>query len=58
MPEVKRTEKTPGTTTITFTFPVGRSVDYESDNVILEELTKEYIIKKTVSIYAVLYFKV
>ncbi len=43
---VKRTKKTPKTTTITFKFPDGKSVDYKSDNVILEELTKEYFIKK------------
>lgn len=43
---VKRTLRTPRTTKITFTFPDGQSVDYESANVILEELTKEYIVKK------------
>ena len=34
---VKRTEKTPKTTTITFSFPDGQSVNYESANVILED---------------------
>lgn len=43
---IKRTDKTPKTTTITFTFPDGQAVDYKSDNVILEELTREYIVEK------------
>ena len=38
---VKRTDKTPETTTITFTFPDGQSVVYESDNVILDQLSKD-----------------
>ena len=33
---IKRTEKTPKATVITFTFPDGQEVDYESPNVILE----------------------
>ena len=52
---VKRTEKTPKATTITFTFPDGQSVDYKSDNVILEELTKEYIIEKMLFPYIPFY---
>ncbi len=52
---VKRTEKTPKETTITFTFPDGQSVDYKSDNVILEELTKEYIIEKMLFPYIPFY---
>ena len=52
---VKRTEKTPKATTITFTFPDGQSVDYKSDNVILEELTKEYIIEKRLFPYIPFY---
>lgn len=52
---VKRTAKTPKTTTITFTFPDGQSVDYKSDNVILEELTKEYIIEKKLFPYIPFY---
>ncbi len=52
---VKRTEKTPKATTITFTFPDGQSVDYKSDNVILEELTKEYIIEKKLFPYIPFY---
>lgn len=31
---IKRTDRTPQTTTITFTFPNGQCVDYESENVI------------------------
>lgn len=52
---VKRTEKTPKATTITFTFPDGQSVDYKSDNVILEELTGEYIIEKKLFPYIPFY---
>ena len=40
---VKRTERTPGRTVVTFVFPDGREAEYGSDNVILENLTKEYI---------------
>lgn len=43
---VKRTSKTPKTTSITFTFPDGQTVCYESENVILEQFTREYIIEK------------
>ena len=52
---VKRTEKTPKVTTITFTFPDGQSVDYKSDNVILEKLTREYIIEKKLFPYIPFY---
>ncbi len=52
---VKRTEKTPKATTITFTFPDGQSVDYKSDNVILEDLTKEYMIEKRLFPYIPFY---
>lgn len=52
---VKRTDKTPKATTITFTFPDGQAVDYESDNVILEELTKEYIVEKKLFPYIPFY---
>ena len=52
---VKRTEKTPKATTITFAFPDGQSVDYKSDNVILEELTREYIIEKKLFPYIPFY---
>lgn len=38
---IKRTKRTPAVTTVTFLFPDGQSVEYTSDNVILEELTKE-----------------
>ncbi len=52
---VKRTDKTPKTTTITFTFPDGQSVDYQSANVILEEFTKEYILEKRLFPYIPFY---
>lgn len=52
---VKCTEKTPKTTTVTFTFPDGQAVDYKSDNVILEELTKEYIVEKKLFPYIPFY---
>lgn len=52
---IKRTDKTPKTTTITFTLPDGQSMDYNSDNVILEELTKEYIIEKKLFPYIPFY---
>jgi hypothetical protein len=43
---VKSTGSTPKKTTITFLFPDGQNVDYVSDNVILDDLTKEEIIEK------------
>lgn len=52
---IKRTDKTPKTTTITFAFPDGQSVDYKSDNVILENLTKEYIVEKRLFPYIPFY---
>lgn len=52
---VKRTDKTPKTTTITFTFPDGQSIDYASDNVILEQFTKEYIVDKRLFAYIPFY---
>lgn len=52
---VKRTEKTPKTTTITFAFPDGQEVNYESANVILEEFTKEYIVEKRLLPYIPFY---
>jgi hypothetical protein len=52
---VKRTDRTPKKTTITFTFPDGQEVKYESDNVILEELTKEYIVEKRLFPYIPFY---
>lgn len=52
---IKRTDKTPKTTTIIFTFPDGQSVDYKSDNVILENLTKEYIVEKKLFPYIPFY---
>ena len=52
---VKRTERTPKTTKITFTFPDGQKVNYESTNVILEEFTKEYIVEKKLFPYIPFY---
>ena len=52
---VKRTGRTPRMTTITFTFPDGQSIDYKSDNVILDDLTKEYIIEKRLFPYIPFY---
>ena len=52
---VKRTDKTPRTTTITFTFPDGQTVDYKSDNVILEDFTKEKIVEKRLFPYIPFY---
>ena len=52
---IKKTEKTPKTTTITFTFPDRQEVDYESPNVILEEFTKEYIVEKRLFPYIPFY---
>lgn len=52
---IKRTAKTPKTTKITFIFPDGQGVDYESVNVILEEFTKEYIMEKRLFPYIPFY---
>ena len=52
---VKRTERTPKTTKITFTFPDGQEVNYESPNVILEEFEKEYIVEKRLFPYIPFY---
>ncbi len=51
----KRTDRTPKTTTITFTFPDGQTVDYQSDNVILEDFTKEKIVEKRLFPYIPFY---
>lgn len=52
---VKRTERTPKTTKITFTFPDGQEVNYESPNEILEEFAKEYIVEKKLFPYIPFY---
>lgn len=52
---IKRTEKTPKTTSITFIFPDGQEVKYESENVILEEFTKEHIVEKRLFPYIPFY---
>lgn len=52
---VKRTNRTPAATTITFTFPDGQSVEYRSDNVILDEFTKEDIVERRLFLYIPFY---
>ena len=52
---VKRTDRTPKTTTITFTFPDGQAVDYQSDNIILADFTKEKIVEKRLFPYIPFY---
>ena len=52
---VKRTERTPKTTKITFMFPDGQKVDCEFPNVILEDFTKEYIVEKKLFPYIPFY---
>ncbi len=45
----------PKTTSITFSFPDGQTVDYNADNIILETFTKEYIVKKRLFPYIPFY---
>lgn len=52
---IKRTERTPEKTVVTFTFPDGQTVDYASQNVILDEFTREYIVKKRLFPYIPFY---
>ena len=52
---IKRTNRTPEKTEITFSFPDGQTVVYKSDNVILENLTKEYIVEKRLFPYIPFY---
>lgn len=52
---IKRTDKTPLKTSVTFTFPDGQEVTYESDNVILEQFTKESIVEKKLFPYIPFY---
>jgi hypothetical protein len=52
---VKKTDKTPKKTTITFIFPDGQKIIYESENVILAEFTKEYIVEKRLFPYIPFY---
>lgn len=58
---IKRTDKTPKATTVTFTFPDEQTVSYGSDNIIVEHFTKEYIVEKKlfpyIPFYAVRYEK-
>lgn len=52
---IKKTEKTPRRTRITIIFPDNQSVNYESNNVILDELTKEIIVEKRLFPYIPFY---
>lgn len=52
---VKSNEKTPKTTIITFTFPDGQRIDYQSENIILKQFTKEYIVEKRLFPYISFY---
>lgn len=52
---VKQTAGTPRKTTISFVFPNGQTVDYESNNIILAEITKEEIIEKRLFAYIPFY---
>jgi hypothetical protein len=52
---IRKTDNTPRKTKIIFRFPGGESVDYEADNVLLDELTKEYIVEKRLFPYIPFY---
>ncbi len=52
---IKRTDNTPRITVITYIFPDGQKVEYESENVILEAFTKEDIIEKRLFPYIPFY---
>ncbi len=52
---VKKTNRTPERTEITFTFPDGQKVIYQADNVLLADITKEYIIEKRLFPYIPFY---
>ena len=52
---IKRTEKTPPSTSITYNFPNGQSVDYSTKNVFIDDLTKEEIIDKKLYVYIPFY---
>ncbi len=52
---VKKTDRTPDRTIITFTFPDGQQVDYGADNVILERFTRETIVEKRLFVYIPFY---
>jgi hypothetical protein len=52
---IKKTDNTPEKTTITFTFPDGQNIVYESENVILAKFTKEYIVEKRLFPYIPFY---
>lgn len=52
---IKRTDRTPEKTVITFVFPDGQQVDYGSDNVILAQFTREKIVEKRLFPYIPFY---
>ena len=52
---IKRTGQTPKKTVITFVFPDGQRVDYGSDNVILEQFSREKIVEKRLFPYIPFY---
>ncbi len=52
---IKRSDNTPPKTSVTFTFPDGQTVTYESDNVILEQFSKESIVENRLFPYIPFY---
>ena len=52
---VKRSNRTPRQTEITFTFPDGQEVLYKADNILLDELTKEHIMENRLFPYIPFY---
>ena len=52
---VKKTNRTPEKTEITFTFPDGQKILYQADNVLLADITKEYIVEKRLFPYIPFY---
>ena len=52
---LKETDRTPEKTEITFTFPDGQKVLYQADNVLLADITKEYIVEKRLFPYIPFY---
>jgi len=52
---VKSTDKAPKETSIKFIFPDGQTVLYNSNNIFLKDITKEYIIEKRLFPYIPFY---
>ena len=52
---VRKSDRTPKQTAITFTFPDGQEVVYKADNVLLDDFSKEYIIEKKLFPYIPFY---